>query len=129
LELTESIVVDRLDEVIQRMEELSQLGVRFSLDDFGTGYSSLSYLKRLPLDEVKIDRSFVRDLVVDSNDAAIVRAILAMSESLGLRVIAEGVETEAQRDFLLSNGCRAYQGYLFGRPMPIVDWDAVPVLS
>jgi diguanylate cyclase (GGDEF)-like protein len=129
LELTESIVVDRLDEVIQRMEELSQLGVRFSLDDFGTGYSSLSYLKRLPLDEVKIDRSFVRDLVVDSNDAAIVRAILAMSESLGLRVIAEGVETEAQRDFLLSNGCRAYQGYLFGRPMPIMDWDDVPVLS
>lgn len=126
LELTESLMVDRLDEVIHRMEELSQLGVRFSLDDFGTGYSSLSYLKRLPLDEVKIDRSFVRDLVVDSNDAAIVRAILAMSESLGLRVIAEGVETEAQRDFLLRNGCRAYQGYLFGRPVPIMAWESVP---
>ena len=126
LELTESIVVDRLDDVIERMKALRELGVLFSLDDFGTGYSSLSYVKRLPLDEVKIDRSFVRDLVVDSNDAAIVRAILAMSESLGLRVVAEGVETQVQRDFLLRNGCRAYQGYLFGRPMPISAWEAVP---
>lgn len=122
LELTESIVVERVEEVIARMARLHELGVNFSLDDFGTGYSSLSYLKRLPLDEVKIDRSFVRDVVEDSNDAAIVRAILAMSASLGLRVVAEGVETQAQRDFLLHNGCPIYQGYLFGRPAPIEDW-------
>lgn len=123
LELTESIVVDDVENVILRMQELHEMGVLFSLDDFGIGYSSLSYLKRLPLDEVKIDRSFVRDLVDDSNDAAIVRAILAMSTSLGLRVVAEGVETAAQRDFLLGNGCETYQGYLFGRPAPIEFWD------
>lgn len=126
LEITEGIVIDRVEEVIDRMEELHRLGVLFSLDDFGTGYSSLSYLKRLPLDEVKIDRSFVRDLETGNNDAAIVRAILAMSESLGLRVVAEGVETQAQRDFLLRNGCRAYQGDLFGRAVPIEAWDADP---
>jgi diguanylate cyclase (GGDEF)-like protein len=122
LELTESIVVERVEEVIDRMEQLHLLGVHFSLDDFGTGYSSLSYLKRLPLDEVKIDRSFVRDLVDDSNDAAIVQAILVMSRTLGLRVVAEGVETEAQRDFLLLHGCPVFQGYLFGRPAPIAQW-------
>ncbi|NYG32375.1 EAL domain-containing protein [Sphaerotilus montanus] len=122
LELTESIVIDRVDEVIDRMEQLNVVGVKFSLDDFGTGYSSLSCLKRLPLDEVKIDRSFVRDLVDDSNDAAIVQAILAMSHSLGLRVVAEGVETLAQRDFLLTRGCETFQGYLFGKPAPIAQW-------
>ena len=125
LELTESIVLDRVGDVIARMQQLHALGVMFSLDDFGTGYSSLSYLKQLPLDEIKIDRSFVRDLVDDSNDAAIVQAILAMSRSLGLRVIAEGVETEAQRVFLRRNGCTAYQGYLFGRPEPIEAWNLV----
>ncbi|WP_338416742.1 EAL domain-containing protein [uncultured Sphaerotilus sp.] len=124
LELTESIVIDRVEEVIDRMEQLSVVGVKFSLDDFGTGYSSLSCLKRLPLDEVKIDRSFVRDLVDDSNDAAIVQAILAMSHSLGLRVVAEGVETLAQRDFLLNRGCETFQGYLFGKPAPIAQWAA-----
>jgi diguanylate cyclase (GGDEF)-like protein/PAS domain S-box-containing protein len=122
LELTESVVLDNVEEVILRMQELDALGVGFSLDDFGTGYSSLSYLKRLPLDQIKIDQSFVQDVTHDPNDAAIVRAILAMSQSLGLQVIAEGVETQAQRDFLLENGCTAYQGYLFGRPMPIEDW-------
>ncbi|MEX8492762.1 EAL domain-containing protein [Sphaerotilus sp.] len=126
LELTESIVVDRIEDVIDRMEQLSAIGVNFSLDDFGTGYSSLSYLKRLPLDEVKIDRSFVRDLVDDSNDAAIVQAILAMSHSLGLRVVAEGVETLAQRDFLLHHGCETFQGYLFGKPAPITQWTQTP---
>jgi EAL domain-containing protein (putative c-di-GMP-specific phosphodiesterase class I) len=125
LELTESVVLDNVETVIGRMQELDRLGVGFSLDDFGTGYSSLSYLKRLPLDQIKIDQSFVRDVPGDPNDAAIVRAILAMSRSLGLQVIAEGVETEAQRDFLFENGCSAFQGYLFGRPMPIEEWDSV----
>ena len=129
LELTESIVVERVEEVIERMEQLHLLGVHFSLDDFGIGYSSLSYLKRLPLDEVKIDRSFVRDLVDDSNDAAIVQAILAMSRTLGLRVVAEGVETVAQRDFLLLHGCPAFQGFLFGRPVPIAQWPALELLA
>ncbi len=125
LELTESVVLDNIDTVISRMQELDTLGVGFSMDDFGTGYSSLSYLKRLPLDQIKIDQSFVRDIPGDPNDAAIVRAILAMSHSLGLDVIAEGVETQAQRDFLLDNGCLAYQGYLFGRPMPIEEWESL----
>ncbi|MEX8500274.1 EAL domain-containing protein [Leptothrix ochracea] len=122
LELTETIVVERIDEVVQRMEQLHLLGVTFSLDDFGIGYSSLSYLKRLPLDEIKIDQTFVRDVMDDSNDAAIVQAILAMSTSLGLRVIAEGVENTAQRDFLKEHGCQGYQGHLYSRPVPIADW-------
>jgi EAL domain-containing protein (putative c-di-GMP-specific phosphodiesterase class I) len=123
LELTESVVLGNVDVVIERMQQLNALGVSFSLDDFGTGYSSLSYLKRLPLSQVKIDQSFVRDVTEDTNDAAIVRAILAMSHTLGLQVIAEGVETQAQRDFLLQNHCTAYQGYLFGKPTPIAEWD------
>ncbi len=128
LELTESIVLARVDEAIERMLELRALGVSFSLDDFGTGYSSLSYLKQLPLDQVKIDGSFVRDISFDPNDAAIVRAILAMSHSLGLVVIAEGVETQAQREFLLKHGCTQYQGYLFGKPLPIQNF-STDVLS
>jgi diguanylate cyclase (GGDEF)-like protein/PAS domain S-box-containing protein len=122
LELTESVVLDNVEEAISRMQQLHSLGIGFSLDDFGTGYSSLSYLKRLPLDQIKIDQSFIRDINQDPNDAAIVRAILAMSRSLGLQVIAEGVETQAQRDFLFENGCTAYQGYLFGYPVPIEAW-------
>jgi diguanylate cyclase (GGDEF)-like protein/PAS domain S-box-containing protein len=125
LEITEGVVLEDIDSVIDRMREIDRLGVHFSLDDFGTGYSSLSYLKRLPLAQIKIDASFVRDIPGDANDAAIVRAILAMSRSLGLHVIAEGVETESQRGFLLASGCQAYQGYLFGRPMPIEDWGAL----
>jgi diguanylate cyclase (GGDEF)-like protein/PAS domain S-box-containing protein len=124
LELTESVVLNNVDEVIERMQQLKALGISFSMDDFGTGYSSLSYLKRLPLDQIKIDQSFVRDLTKDANDAAIIRAILAMSESLGLDVIAEGVETPLQHDFLRQCGCRQFQGYLFGKPMPIADWNA-----
>jgi EAL domain-containing protein (putative c-di-GMP-specific phosphodiesterase class I) len=124
LELTESIVLENVEDTIAKMRELKLLGVSFSMDDFGTGYSSLQYLKRLPLDQIKIDQSFVRDIVSDPNDAAIVRTIIAMSEVLGLNVIAEGVETEAQRDFLDSRGCHAFQGYLFGVPMPLQDFEA-----
>lgn len=125
LELTESVVLENIEDVILRMQQLKALGVRFSLDDFGTGYSSLSYLKRLPLDQLKIDQSFVRDLAEDNDDAAIIRAILAMSGSLGLDVIAEGVETQAQYEFLRANGCRAFQGYLFGKPVSAETWDSL----
>ncbi|WP_439537300.1 putative bifunctional diguanylate cyclase/phosphodiesterase [Methyloversatilis sp.] len=119
LELTESVVLDRVEDVIERMLQLKSVGIRFSIDDFGTGYSSLSYLKRLPVDEVKIDRTFIRDITLDQNDLAIVRAILAMSHSLGLSVIAEGVETGAQHALLMQHGCDGFQGYLFGRPEPV----------
>ncbi|HXY22936.1 MAG TPA: GGDEF domain-containing phosphodiesterase, partial [Burkholderiaceae bacterium] len=123
LELTEGVVLDHVELVISRMEQLNELGVGFSLDDFGKGYSSLSYLKRLPLDQIKIDQSFVNDVPWDPNDSAIVRAILAMSHSLGLQVIAEGVETVEQRDFLEQNGCHAYQGFLFSKPLPIKEFN------
>ena len=129
LELTESMLVGDIDEVAARMKELAAIGIRFALDDFGTGYSSLAYLKRMPLDEIKVDQSFVRDIEHDQNDAAIVRAIIAMGESLDLNVIAEGVETEAQRAFLARNGCCAFQGYLFGRPTPAEHWGRGGVLE
>ncbi|WP_295456629.1 bifunctional diguanylate cyclase/phosphodiesterase [uncultured Thiodictyon sp.] len=118
LELTESLLLEDVTDTIAKMTALKSLGLGFSLDDFGTGYSSLSYLKRLPLDQLKIDQSFVRDALDNPNDAAIVRAILALAPNLNLTVIAEGVETQAQRAFLIENGCRAFQGYLFGRPGP-----------
>ncbi len=121
VEITESLLM-RPTEVTQRtITALSDLGVRFGLDDFGTGYSSLSYLQRYPFDTLKLDRSFVRDLPGDAQDAALTRAILAMGQSLKLDVIAEGVETEAQRDFLLAHGCVTMQGFLFARPMPAED--------
>jgi EAL domain-containing protein (putative c-di-GMP-specific phosphodiesterase class I) len=119
LELTESLLLDDLEDIILKMSQLKARGVGFSLDDFGTGYSSLSYLKRLPLDQLKIDQSFVRDLLTDANDAAIARTIVALAQSLGMTVIAEGVETDAQRSFLAGLGCHAYQGYFFGRPGPV----------
>ncbi len=119
LELTESLLLEDVADIIAKMSKLKASGVGFSLDDFGTGYSSLSYLKRLPLDQLKIDQSFVRDVLTDPNDAAIARTIVALAQSMGLTVIAEGVETEAQRAFLASEGCFAYQGYLFGRPGPV----------
>ena len=122
LELTERVILGQHETVIEQMESLRALGVGFSMDDFGTGYSSLSYLKRLPLEQLKIDRTFIAGIPDDANDAAIVRAILAMSQSLGLTVIAEGVETEAQRDFLRAHGCQGYQGFLLGRPLAIEDW-------
>ncbi|QKE39794.2 MAG: EAL domain-containing protein [Ferrovum myxofaciens] len=122
LELTESLVLNDIDDSIGKMQALRSIGIRFSLDDFGTGQSSLSYLKRLPLDQIKIDQSFVRDIATDPNDAAIVRTIIGMAENLGLKVIAEGVETEQQREFLERNGCHAHQGYLFGKPVPIDEF-------
>ncbi|MGM0520894.1 MAG: bifunctional diguanylate cyclase/phosphodiesterase [Pseudomonadota bacterium] len=119
LEVTESLLMEDLEAVCERMEQLRKLGVRFSLDDFGTGYSSLAYLKRLPLDQLKIDQSFVRDVLEDPADAAIVRTVIALAHSLELEVIAEGVETGAHRDWLYAEGCMAYQGYWFSRPGPV----------
>lgn len=119
LELTESLLLTDFEEAVIKMGELRSIGVSFSLDDFGTGYSSLAYLKRLPLDQLKIDQSFVRDVLTDPNDAAIARTILNLAKSLDLGVVAEGVETAGQRDFLLREGCRAFQGYFFGRPVPV----------
>jgi diguanylate cyclase (GGDEF)-like protein/PAS domain S-box-containing protein len=125
LELTESSLLANLDDTIARMNVLKAYGVTFALDDFGTGYSSLAYLKRLPLDMLKIDRSFVLDLLTNENDAVIARTIIALGRSLGLRVLAEGVESVAQRDFLFENGCDAYQGYLCARALPADEAAAV----
>jgi len=119
LELTESLLVENIEEVIVKMDALKEFGVRFSLDDFGTGYSSLSYLKRLPLDQLKIDQSFVRDILSDPNDAIICKSTIALSQSMGLSVIAEGVETAEQLEILRSFGCGAYQGYYFSAPIPL----------
>jgi len=119
LELTETMLLENIDDIIETMSALKNMGVQFSLDDFGTGYSSLQYLKRLPLDQLKIDQTFVRDIALDSSDRAIVQTIIAMAHSLRLGVIAEGVETEEQRQFLLDKDCTNFQGYLFGRPVAI----------
>jgi len=118
LELTESLLVDNVETVIEKMTSLREIGVSFSLDDFGTGYSSLAYLKRLPLCQLKIDQCFVADLLVDPNDAAIVQTIIELGRSFGLAVIAEGVETVDQREYLAKHGCAAFQGYLYGKPGP-----------
>jgi diguanylate cyclase (GGDEF)-like protein/PAS domain S-box-containing protein len=124
LELTESLLVRDIEDVIEKMTALRATGVTFALDDFGTGYSSLSYLKRLPLDQLKIDQGFVRDILTNSNDAAIAKMIVSLADAMGLTVIAEGVETEAQRGFLALQGCRAYQGYLFSHPLPMDRFEA-----
>ncbi len=119
LEVTESLLLNNVDEVIGKMVALKSRGVGFSLDDFGTGYSSLAYLKLLPLDQIKIDKSFVRDVLTDTNDLAIIRIVVALASTMGIAVMAEGVETDAQRALLAANGCHAYQGYYFARPVPI----------
>jgi diguanylate cyclase (GGDEF)-like protein/PAS domain S-box-containing protein len=123
IELTESILVDDVDGLIEKMKELKEYGLRFSLDDFGTGYSSLSYLKKLPLSELKIDRSFIRDILTEESSAAIAQTIISLSRAMGLPVIAEGVETEEQRQFLTVMGCYNFQGYLFGRPLAMADFE------
>lgn len=125
LELTESLLLESIEDTIATMNALNNIGVTLSLDDFGTGYSSLQYLKKLPLDQLKIDQSFVRDLATDSSDKAIVKTIIAMALSLELDVIAEGVETEEQRQFLLDNGCTHFQGYLFSKPVSIEQFEAL----
>lgn len=119
LELTESLLLADMADAVRKMTELRAIGVSFALDDFGTGYSSLSYLKTLPLDQLKIDQSFIRDVLTNPNDAAIVRSILALAHSLDLTSLAEGVETEGQHQFLLDNGCWAFQGHLFGKSEPL----------
>lgn len=125
LELTESTVLENVLDTIDKMHGLKAMGVRFSMDDFGTGYSSLAYLTQLPLDQLKIDQSFVRNIGTKSTDAMIIQTIIGMANNLGIEVIAEGVETDAQRDFLWKAGCRLYQGYLFGRPVPMKEFTAL----
>ena len=124
LELTESLLAKNIDDIIAKMNRLRSHGISFSLDDFGTGYSSLSYLNRFPLEQLKIDQSFVRDAVIDPGNADIARVIIALADKLQLKVIAEGVETAEQRQFLLDNGCQHFQGFLFGRPMPMDEFTA-----
>jgi EAL domain-containing protein (putative c-di-GMP-specific phosphodiesterase class I) len=130
VEITESVVMQKASEAIVTLEQLARMGVNISIDDFGTGYSSLSYLRRFPLHTLKIDRSFIRDISEDSDDAAIVSAIIAIAHSLGLEVVAEGVETAEQLSFLRSLGCDAAQGYYFSKPLPpeefaqlLADWN------
>ena len=122
LEITEGIVIQNIEDTIAKMNRLKRLGISFAMDDFGTGYSSLTYLKRLPVDVLKIDQSFVRDATHDPNDAEIIRAIVAMARSLGLEMIAEGVEQQDQLDFLQQQGCHQYQGYLFSKPLPLDEF-------
>jgi len=123
LELTESVFAENIEDVTAKMEALRAEGIRFSLDDFGTGYSSLSYLRRFPLAELKVDRSFVKDLPDDVHAGAIVDAILALARTLDLAVVAEGVETREQLDFLVAHGCRVLKGYLLGKPIPIEEFE------
>jgi diguanylate cyclase (GGDEF)-like protein/PAS domain S-box-containing protein len=124
LEMTETIFAEKLDEIVAKLDRLREQGIRFSIDDFGTGYASLRYLQRMPLDELKIDGSFVRDVLTNPNDAAIARIIISLTDNLGVSVVAEGVETDSQYRFLIEQGCEKFQGYLFGRPMPLPEFQA-----
>src|SRR5690606_23164816 len=121
VELTEGVLLEHTASTIKKLNELRALGVKASIDDFGTGYSSLSYLKSLPIEKVKIDQSFIKDVISDQHDAAITRAIISLAHHLDLTVIAEGVETEGQYWFLKRNLCDQFQGFLFARPMPLSD--------
>ncbi|MFZ5627932.1 MAG: putative bifunctional diguanylate cyclase/phosphodiesterase [Spirochaetota bacterium] len=125
LELTESLALENVEETIERMHGLRALGISIALDDFGTGQSSLSYLKRLPLNQLKIDQAFIRDIITDPNDAVLVQTIIGMAQNLNLDIIAEGVETEAQHSFLVSHGCPAYQGYLFSPPVAVAEFEQI----
>jgi len=125
LELTETLLLDNIDDTILKMKALREVGVRFSMDDFGTGYSSLCYLTQLPLDQLKIDQSFVRNINLKATDAVLVQTIIGMGNNLGMEVIAEGVETEAQRNFLEQNNCSIYQGFLFSKPVPIGQFESL----
>lgn len=125
IEITESLLLDDVERITNFLRELKAIGIRLAMDDFGTGYSSLSYLKRLPIDQVKIDQSFVRDIAEDENDRAIVETIIAMARSLKMGVIAEGVETDEQKEFLIGKGCMAFQGYLFGKPLPLDQFETL----
>ncbi len=121
IEITESMLVQNIDEVVDTLLKLSNMGLEISIDDFGTGYSSLSYLKRFPINKLKIDKTFVDDIATHPDDAAIVKAIIAMAHGLQMTVVTEGVETQAQLDFLREHGCEQYQGYLFSKPLPAVE--------
>jgi EAL domain-containing protein (putative c-di-GMP-specific phosphodiesterase class I) len=123
LELTEGFILHDVEDAIEKMLELKAIGIRFSMDDFGTGYSSLSHLNRLPLDQVKIDQSFVRDITQDKNRRAMVRTIISIANNFGLNIIAEGVETDAQLAYLMQYGCNSFQGYLFGKPVPLQEFE------
>jgi EAL domain-containing protein (putative c-di-GMP-specific phosphodiesterase class I) len=125
LELTESMFVEHFDEIIRKMTDLKTYGVKFSIDDFGTGFSSLSYLKYLPIDQLKIERTFVQDIVEDASSSAIAESIILMSRALGLSVVAEGVETEAQRKSLIGLGCNSFQGWLISQPLPVQEFQAM----
>ena len=124
LEITERLILDNSIETAEILRQLDKAGIRLSVDDFGTGYSALSYLKSYPFDTLKIDKSFVQDVMKEPEDASLVRAIINMAHSLGLRVIAEGVEEEAQTHFLKKEGCDFSQGYFYSRPLPAPDFEA-----
>jgi EAL domain-containing protein (putative c-di-GMP-specific phosphodiesterase class I) len=125
LELTETALVEDIQDVTAKMTALKSRGLTFSMDDFGTGYSSLAHLKRLPIDELKIDSAFVQDIIEDGPSGAIARVIISVGQVLNLSVIAEGVETGAQQDALLAMGCNAFQGYFFSRPLPFDEFERV----